>query len=109
MKKYSNVFFLIKKAFTIKGFNHFIKRLFIEECGINNRLPLKYMKKEDSSFLLEVSNTLFKGKTFSDIVYKRVTFLINIGSYRGFRHRLKYPTRGQRTHTNAKTIKKFRY
>jgi small subunit ribosomal protein S13 len=29
--------------------------------------------------------------------------LIEIGSYRGMRHRRNLPTRGQRTHTNART------
>ena len=29
--------------------------------------------------------------------------LIEIGSYRGLRHRRNLPTRGQRTHTNART------
>ena len=31
--------------------------------------------------------------------------LIEIGSYRGFRHRRSLPVRGQRTHTNARTRK----
>lgn len=31
--------------------------------------------------------------------------LMEIGSYRGFRHRRSLPTRGQRTHTNARTRK----
>ena len=31
--------------------------------------------------------------------------LMDIGSYRGLRHRRKLPVRGQRTHTNARTRK----
>jgi small subunit ribosomal protein S13 len=31
--------------------------------------------------------------------------LIEVGSYRGFRHRRNLPVRGQRTHTNARTRK----
>lgn len=31
--------------------------------------------------------------------------LMEVGSYRGFRHRRGLPTRGQRTHTNARTRK----
>ena len=31
--------------------------------------------------------------------------LMEIGSYRGFRHRRSLPVRGQRTHTNARTRK----
>jgi len=40
---------------------------------------------------------------------KEVSFnikrLMEIGSYRGFRHRRSLPVRGQRTHTNARTRK----
>lgn len=31
--------------------------------------------------------------------------LVEIGSYRGFRHKRKLPCHGQRTHTNARTLK----
>ena len=31
--------------------------------------------------------------------------LVEIGSYRGMRHKRKLPSRGQRTHTNARTLK----
>jgi small subunit ribosomal protein S13 len=36
-------------------------------------------------------------------VQQDVRRLIEIGSYRGFRHRRGLPCRGQRTHTNART------
>lgn len=35
--------------------------------------------------------------------------LIEIGSYRGLRHRKKLPSRGQRTKTNARTLKGARH
>ncbi|MBI3990557.1 MAG: 30S ribosomal protein S13, partial [Candidatus Omnitrophica bacterium] len=38
-------------------------------------------------------------------VSQNVKRLIDIGSYRGFRHRRGLPARGQRTHTNARTRK----
>jgi small subunit ribosomal protein S13 len=38
-------------------------------------------------------------------VAMNVRRLIEIGSYRGFRHRRSLPVRGQRTHTNARTRK----
>ena len=38
-------------------------------------------------------------------VQQDVRRLIEIGSYRGFRHRRGLPCRGQRTHTNARTKK----
>lgn len=38
-------------------------------------------------------------------VAANIRHLIEIGSYRGFRHRRGLPARGQRTHTNARTRK----
>ncbi len=38
-------------------------------------------------------------------VSMNVKRLIEIGSYRGYRHRRNLPVRGQRTHTNARTRK----
>ena len=38
-------------------------------------------------------------------VTQNIRRLIDIGSYRGFRHRRGLPVRGQRTHTNARTRK----
>ena len=38
-------------------------------------------------------------------VAMNITRLMDIGSYRGTRHRRGLPTRGQRTHTNARTKK----
>ncbi len=39
------------------------------------------------------------------IVSQNIRRLMEIGSYRGVRHRRNLPTRGQRTHTNARTRK----
>ena len=44
-------------------------------------------------------------KELINIQKNNITFLKNIKSYRGKRHRLKLPCRGQRTKTNAKTKK----
>jgi len=38
-------------------------------------------------------------------VNQNIKRLIDIGCYRGMRHRKKLPVRGQRTHTNARTKK----
>ncbi|MFQ5743293.1 MAG: 30S ribosomal protein S13 [Acidobacteriota bacterium] len=39
------------------------------------------------------------------LVQMNIKRLIEIGSYRGLRHRRNLPVRGQRTHTNARTRK----
>ena len=38
-------------------------------------------------------------------VQQNIKMLMDIGCYRGFRHRRGLPVRGQRTHTNARTRK----
>ena len=38
-------------------------------------------------------------------VSQNITMLMDIGCYRGLRHRRGLPVRGQRTHTNARTRK----
>ncbi|RKY68248.1 MAG: 30S ribosomal protein S13 [Candidatus Latescibacterota bacterium] len=38
-------------------------------------------------------------------ISRNIKRLIDIGSYRGLRHRVGLPVRGQRTHTNARTRK----
>lgn len=43
------------------------------------------------------------------IITKRLFFFWNIRLYRGIRHMLRLPARGQRTHTNRKTKKKFKF
>jgi len=39
------------------------------------------------------------------VVYQNIKRLKDLGCYRGLRHRKQLPTRGQRTHTNARTRK----
>ena len=49
-----------------------------------------------------------EGKVEGDLrkeVSMNIKRLIEIGSYRGYRHRRSLPVRGQRTHTNARTRK----
>jgi small subunit ribosomal protein S13 len=44
-----------------------------------------------------------------DNVRVNINRLIKVGSYRGTRHRLGYPVRGQRTRSNANTAKKNKF
>jgi small subunit ribosomal protein S13 len=63
----------------------------------NQKLKLsKYIKQN-----LKVESQL--NKQIKDNINKYITNK----SIRGFRHRNKLPVRGQRTHTNAKTCRKF--
>lgn len=46
---------------------------------------------------------------YRSYVSGRLLFLWNIRLYRGIRHKLLLPARGQRTHTNRKTKRKFKF
>lgn len=48
------------------------------------------------------------GQTLNIILKKHLLKIVNMKNYRGFRHKNLYPVRGQRTHTNAKTVKKIK-
>ena len=58
-----------------------------------------------NSFLTKINI----GKNLKDFIRNNIFFYVKVKNYKGNRHRLKYPTRGQRTHTNAKTRKKTIY
>lgn len=77
--------------------------------GLNHRLSLKKLRVRHVSGIKKKVRSIFFGSDLKESVKDAVRFLIRIKSYRGIRHKNKYPSRGQRTHTNAKTKKKFRY
>lgn len=69
-------------------------------CGFSDiyssRKTDKFLKFVDYYYDLE------KNRNFNGILAKK-----NVKSYQGMRHIFKLPVRGQRTHTNAKTIRRY--
>ncbi len=60
--------------------------------------------------MLENLITQMRGKRYKEIMLyrkERINFLKEINCYRGLRHSLHLPVRGQRTHTNSRTARKF--
>ncbi|MET0154939.1 MAG: 30S ribosomal protein S13 [Rickettsiales bacterium] len=59
--------------------------------------------------VVSISNHVAGNYTVEGDLRRQVTLniktLMDLGSYRGLRHRKKLPVRGQRTHTNARTRK----
>ena len=67
---------------------------------------VKDWSDEDTSRVREILERVYKVE--GDLrreVSMSVKRLMDIGSYRGIRHRKGLPVRGQRTHTNARTRK----
>jgi small subunit ribosomal protein S13 len=48
------------------------------------------------------------GKSLKQKIKNQIDFIIKNRTFKGIRHKQKYPARGQRTHTNAKTKKKIK-
>lgn len=78
----------------------------LKACGINPDTRVKDLTDEEISSLREQidHNYHVEGDLRRDIALD-IKRLIEIGSYRGLRHRRGLPVRGQRTKTNARTRK----
>ena len=78
----------------------------LEKTGINPDTRVKNLTEEDEAKLRECIDTDF---TVEGDLRRKVALdvkrLIEIGSYRGTRHRRGLPVRGQRSKTNARTRK----
>ncbi len=76
----------------------------LETARVQRDIKVKDLSDDQAQSIQRVINR--EGRVEGD-VRKAVTLdirrLIEIGSYRGMRHRRNLPVRGQRTHTNART------
>jgi small subunit ribosomal protein S13 len=88
----------------IYGIGPAMSRVILDKTGINPDTKVKELTDEELNRIREVID---KGFKVEGDLRKEITFnikrLIEIGSYRGTRHRKGLPVRGQRTKTNART------
>ena len=78
----------------------------LAELGINPDTKTDDLTEDELSKLRDYiqTNLTVEGDLHRE-VSQNVKRLMEIGCYRGLRHRKGLPTRGQRTHTNARTRK----
>ncbi len=78
----------------------------LADTGINPDIRVKDLTEDDISKLREYidRNLQVEGDRRRTIAFD-IKRLIEIGSYRGLRHRKNLPVRGQRSKTNARTRK----
>lgn len=78
----------------------------LEATGVNPDIRVKDLEEDDVSKLRDYIDKHFvvEGDLRRDTALN-IKRLIEIGSYRGLRHRRGLPVRGQRTKTNARTRK----
>ncbi|HUI42542.1 MAG TPA: 30S ribosomal protein S13 [Terriglobia bacterium] len=78
----------------------------LARAGIDAGKPVKDLSDDDATRIRQIIEE--EGGVEGDLrkeVALGIRRLIEIGSYRGLRHRRNLPVRGQRTHTNARTRK----
>jgi small subunit ribosomal protein S13 len=81
-------------------------RQILAQTKVNPDTRIKDLTEAEVSAIREYISKNFKLE--GDLrreVQMNIKRLIEIGSYRGLRHRRNLPVRGQRTHTNARTRK----
>ena len=78
----------------------------LAETGINPDTRVKDLTEEDETKLREIiaNNYTVEGDLRRDVALD-IKRLVEIGCYRGTRHRKGLPVRGQRSKTNARTRK----
>jgi small subunit ribosomal protein S13 len=78
----------------------------LEKAGIDSSLRIRDLTDADVNKLRGVIEKEFRVEgALRTEVAMNIKRLMDIGSYRGIRHRRGLPVRGQRTHTNARTKK----
>ena len=78
----------------------------LAETGINPDTRTNDLTEEDLVKLRDyIQNTIKVEGDLHREVSQNIKRLMEIGCYRGLRHRKGLPVRGQRTHTNARTRK----
>jgi small subunit ribosomal protein S13 len=81
-------------------------RMILQMTGVNPDVRVKNLSEEDSGRLRNVIEREFKVEgALRTEVAMNIKRLMDIGAYRGLRHRRGLPVRGQRTKTNARTRK----
>lgn len=90
----------------IYGIGTTTARKIIAETGVNPDIRVKDISEDDLQKIREYisENYTVEGDLHRE-VSQNVKRLMEIGCYRGLRHRKGLPVRGQRTHTNARTRK----
>jgi small subunit ribosomal protein S13 len=90
----------------IYGIGRANARKIMESTGVSPALRVKELSDADVNRLRQAIERDFRveGALRTEIAMN-IKRLMDIGSYRGIRHRKGLPVRGQRTHTNARTKK----
>ena len=89
----------------IFGVGHTTAKKILEEAKVDGNIRVSDLSEKHVTAIREsVGNLSIEGELRTDRTMN-IKRLMDIGSYRGLRHRRGLPVRGQRTKTNARTRK----
>ena len=77
-----------------------------KKAGVSTEVKVQNLTEEEASRIRQIIQD--EGRVEGDLrkeIQLNIKRLMDIGCYRGLRHRRGLPVRGQRTHTNARTRK----
>ncbi len=81
-------------------------RKILSETGVDPNIRVKDLSDDD---VIKIRNIIERDHKVEGELKKEISVnikrLMDIGSYRGLRHKMGLPARGQRTNTNARTRK----
>ena len=90
----------------IYGIGHSTSRKILDEAGINYDIKVKDWNDEQVGAIRNIISQNYKIEgELRSMVQLNIKRLMDIGCYRGIRHRLGLPVRGQSTKNNARTRK----
>jgi small subunit ribosomal protein S13 len=90
----------------IYGIGNSTSRTILDKAGVGQSIRTDDLNEEQLSAIRRVieSDCKVEGDLRREVQTK-IKRLMDLGCYRGLRHRRSLPVRGQRTHTNARTRK----
>lgn len=92
------------------GLGSFLSNQICDQIGFSQQCKTRDLTPFQIDQLIRIVNQYyFTGSELQRIFSQDLKRLTNIGSYRGFRHTLSLPTRGQRTKTNSRTYRSKRF
>lgn len=91
----------------IYGIGSTLSRRILATAGVDGAIRVKDLSEEEARRIaraIQDAEIKVEGDLRKDVAMN-IKRLMEIGCYRGIRHRRSLPVRGQRTHTNARTRK----
>ena len=89
----------------IDGIGKSLAKKILKDAGVSEDVRVKDLSEDDIN---KIRTEVSKYKVEGDLRREKsmnIKRLMEIGAYRGLRHRKSLPARGQRTRTNARTMK----